>query len=447
MDQHLPSAFISTMRQQLGLEWEAFLKALQNSSPVSIHYNLAKDPVPFFEGDPVPWNPNGLYLRERPSFTLDPNFQAGRYYVQEAGSMFLAFVLEQLKEKKELQFALDLCAAPGGKSTLLLNHLPENALLVANEVIRSRYQILRENLAKWGRGNVISTQADSEAFLPLAGKFDLVLVDAPCSGEGLFRKTPDAVSEWSPQNVELCAARQRRILTNAHQLLNEGGFLIYSTCTYNALENDQNVAWLKAEGDLETVDLSIPDNWGVLATEHGYQFYPHRTQTEGFFIAILQKKHADRANSKSTLRYFSKSDKKTTNQLEAFLQNQEAFQVLQNPKGALFMLPQTALPMLELLSQALSRITPGVPLGQIKGKDLIPAHEFSLLAKQMDHFPAYVVDKAEALQFLRKVPMESRADTAKGWHRVSYGGFGLGWIKVLPQRINNYFPNQLRIRK
>ena len=439
------------MQGQLGSEWSAFEQALETNPPVSLHFNLAKPSTTrLFQGEPVPWNENAVYLEERPVFTLDPHFHAGRYYVQEAGSMLLVPLLKQIQEASAttFQYALDLCGAPGGKTTLLLNYLPDDCLVVSNEVIKSRYNILRENMAKWGRANIISTQGDSEQFAELSGLFDLVLVDAPCSGEGLFRKNVKAREEWSLDNVQLCASRQRRILANALPLVREGGFLIYSTCTYNSLENDQNVAWLCEQGDFEVFEVSLSEKWGLVRTESGFQCYPHRTKSEGFYVSVLQKKGtAVKARKAPPLRYFSKAAKAAEKTVSSWLSPKKEWTLLTDPQQQLYLIHKQHKDFLARLSQSFSRITPGTPLGTIKGKDLIPAHEWALSVNQSSSIAGLEVDLETALAFLRKQDLQTYLGTTDtGWQLLRYDGFGLGWVKVLPRRVNNYLPNHLRVR-
>lgn len=439
------------MQEELGAEWAAFEQVLETEPPVSLHFNLAKNSdTELFSGTPVPWNENACYLEERPVFTLDPHFHAGRYYVQEAGSMLLVPLLRQIQEATDTPFeaALDLCGAPGGKTTLLLNYLPEDCLVVTNEVIKSRYGILRENMAKWGRSNVISTQGDSEQFADMAGLFDLVLVDAPCSGEGLFRKNVNARDEWSLDNVQLCASRQRRILANTLPLVRAGGFLIYSTCTYNSLENDQNVNWICEQGDFEVFDISLPEKWGVVSTQSGFQCYPHRTRSEGFYVSVLQKKgNTGKVKKAPSMRYFTKADKMQEKAALSWLSPKKDWMIFADPQQQLYLLEKKHQEWLARLSQSFSKITLGTPLGTIKGKDMIPAHELALSVHLPPSIEGIELGTEAALAFLRKQDLLPYLEEVKtGWQLIHYDGFGLGWVKVLPKRVNNYLPNHLRVR-
>lgn len=439
------------MQSMLGSEWSDFEQSLEQAPPVSLHFNhLKANQNQLFSGENIPWNPTGIYLDDRPVFTLDPNFHAGRYYVQEAGSMLLVPILQQIQQASDRSFraALDLCAAPGGKTTLLLNYLPEDCLVVANEVIRNRFTILRENLLKWGRANTISTQADPEKFAPLAGLFDMILVDAPCSGEGLFRKHQKARVEWSPDHVQFCASRQRRILHETLDLVREGGFLVYSTCTYNPLENDDNVEWICSQGGFEVFSLSLPESWGVVNTPSGYQCFPHRSRSEGFYVSVLRKTGSSRRPGKvPPLRYFSKVNKIAEKVASSWLSPKVEWQLLCNPKGGLYFLDQKHLEILARLSQNVPRIVPGTPLGMIKGRDLVPAHALALSIHKAESIESVAVNQDLALAFLRKQELNGRlAESGTGWRLISYNGYGIGWVKMLPNRINNYLPKQYRIR-
>lgn len=301
---------------------------------------------------------------------------------------------------------------------------------------------------KWGRANIITTQGDSNQFADLSGLFDLILVDAPCSGEGLFRKNPKARSEWSPDNVQLCASRQRRILHNAMELVREGGFLIYSTCTYNPYENDDNVAWICEQGGFEVFSLSLPEAWGIVATQSGYQCYPHRTRSEGFYISVLQKTGAAKKPGKvRPLRYFSTAGKLADKLSTQWLSPNGNWQVLSDPQEEWYFIDKQHRDLLARLSHTGLRITPGTPLGILKGRDLIPAHALALSVEQSSTIPGVEVEEAAALAFLRKQELKDHLATDRtGWQLIRYDGYGLGWVKMLPRRINNYLPKQYRIR-
>jgi NOL1/NOP2/sun family putative RNA methylase len=251
----------------------------------------------------VAWSSNGYYLKSRPSFTLDPMFHAGAYYVQEASSMFLEEALKQAVDLTQPLKVLDLCAAPGGKSTLTQSVISNSSLLVSNEVIKARVNVLAENITKWGSANVIVTNNDPKDFQRLPGYFDVVIVDAPCSGSGLFRKDPKAVDEWSEQNVQLCNQRQQRILADVLPALKPGGVLIYSTCSYSPEENEDICDWLMDNYSFENTRFTLNEELGIVETTSpnnkavGYRFYPDKVKGEGLFIAAFKK--SDNAKSRS----------------------------------------------------------------------------------------------------------------------------------------------------
>lgn len=291
---NLPSEFIERTRQLMGeAECNALCRALQADEPVSIRTNTGKNAPAPPQVHPVPWTDNGFYLNRRPAFTFDPLFHAGFYYVQEAASMFIAQAVRRYVNRPVVM--LDLCAAPGGKSTLVRNCLPQGSLLVANEVMRARSQVLAENLIKWGNPEVIVTNNDPADFSRLEERFDVILTDVPCSGEGMFRKDDRAISEWSSEGVELCWKRQRRIVADIWPCLKQGGILIYSTCTLNREENEDNVAWIASTLGAEVLPVDTETEWGITGNLTGedfpvYRFLPHHTSGEGLFVAVLRKK-------------------------------------------------------------------------------------------------------------------------------------------------------------
>lgn len=462
------------MQAILGDEWSALESALQFPAPVSIRLNANKltanarqaleagrwtiatgkrkpdSPEPVdTELTQVPWHERGFYLQERPVFTLDPLFHAGAYYVQEASSMFVAEAARQTVTLDKPLKVLDLCAAPGGKSTLLLSLLSPNGLLVSNEVIRARTSPLRENLERWGHPNVAITSAEVEEFAALEDWFDVVLTDAPCSGEGLFRKDPDAVQEWSLPHVALCAARQKRILAAAIQSLAPGGVLLYSTCTYNREENDGNIVWMLQEFPLDLVPLKVPDAWGIVKTSAGgYQFFPHKLQGEGFFLAAFQKKagNAVRHQPPSGFKSLKPLPKGLIPQAAAWLHPGAEARFFQTPSGEVLALPAILETEYLLLDKVLKTKWFGVNIGAFKGKDFIPSHALALSMWVSPTLPGVDLTEEQALLYLKKETFEPQDQWPKGWVLARYQGQNLGWMKILPNRINNYLPQERRIR-
>ena len=290
----LPIEFKLQIEKILGEESSDFFKVLNEEHPSSIRYNPSKE-KPKFESDrkAISWARNGEYLHPRPKFTYDPYFHAGHYYVQDASSMILEQLYIQTMADKPSPVILDLCAAPGGKATHLLSLMQGDGMLIANEVNSSRVKVLHENLVKWGYPNFIITQNDPSVFSKQGEIFDLILIDAPCSGEGLFRKDKRAIGEWSPSHVQHCSLRQKRITAEAIKSLKPGGYLIYSTCTYNSSENEQIVRWLEEECKLERASLDLDNIPGLIQNDGVYKCFPHRIQGEGFSIALLRKKDAE----------------------------------------------------------------------------------------------------------------------------------------------------------
>ena len=455
----LPHPFEHQMQELLGPEdYTAFLAALQEPAPVSIRLNLYKMVA---DGSwPIdstfdislltraPWHPNGFYLPKRPVFTLDPYFHAGAYYVQEASSMFLYEALRQTVDFSNPLKILDLCAAPGGKSTLIADLINADSLLVANEVIRPRVGVLRENMEKWGAPNIAVTSAEAEEYASLEDFFDVIVTDAPCSGEGLFRKDPDAIREWSPANVEMCSGRQRRILTGAIAALKPGGVLAYSTCTYNRTENEDNVEWMTQHLDLELLQLEIPSEWGIVETDGGYRFYPHRVRGEGFFIAVFRKKEG--AMKKQTLPSGFKNIKPLAKNLvpevTPWLDGDQELRFFQTPSGSVLTLPAALETAYLVLDKFLKNKWFGTALGEFKGKDFIPSHALALSRLVSPTLPALDLDRDQALRFLKKETFDLPPDTPRGWTLARFAGLNLGWMKVLPGRMNNYLPPERKIR-
>jgi 16S rRNA C967 or C1407 C5-methylase (RsmB/RsmF family)/NOL1/NOP2/fmu family ribosome biogenesis protein len=435
---NLPENFTARMRRLLGeADWRAFADTLQQPALVSVRYNRHKSPAPQ-ASEAVSWCAWGKYLAQRPVFTLDPLLHAGAYYVQEASSMCLEQAAALWRDKTRLRI-LDLCAAPGGKSTHLADLLPAGSLLVSNEVIRSRTGALTENMAKWGNPNVVITQHDPAGFVALPGFFDVMLIDAPCSGEGLFRKDPASVDEWSEEHVTLCAERQRRIVTAAWDTLKDGGLLLYSTCTYNEEENEHNVRWMIQHLGAEVVTIPLQSAWNITAGEYGYRFFPHKTKGEGFFLSLLQKKQCTPAAGRAGRTPKPDILKCPPTWLHGdFIFIREGFNVQALPSP----LAQDML----FLKQHLRVLQTGIRAGEIKGNDMAPSAPLALsTALRREAFPSEEVDLNTALHFLKRDAVTLPHQT-RGFVLLLYKNFPLGFIKNLGARSNNLYPPGWRVR-
>lgn len=443
----LPEIFLRRMMIMLDNEFDDFKQSFDNDIATTIRINPAK-----YSGQPtltpVAFCSTGYVVPKRPIFTLDPFIHAGVYYVQESSSMFLEQAVKQVTTKSDMK-VLDLCAAPGGKSTHLASLLPNDSLLVSNDVIRSRGQIVSENLKKWGKPNVIVTNNDPHDFQRLPGFFDLLVIDAPCSGEGLFRRDENAVHEWSPDNAQLCAQRQQRILADVWPTLREGGFLIYSTCTFNPAENEENIKWLSEFADIEPVNLKISDQWGITITDAGgfpcYRFYPHKVSGEGFFMAVVRKTgertltQAKKVKDNSLLA--SKAEKETGR----VLISDDHLDILRF-EDSLLAFPSQYLSDLLQIKRNLRIIHAGVKIGEMKQKDLLPAHELAVSTiLNRSAFPQIDLTIEEAITYLKRDDISPQS-THSGWNQINYRSVPLGWVKNLGNRFNSAYPKEWRIR-
>ena len=452
---NLPIQFVERTKPLLGTAWDAFTGALNQEPPVSVRINKAKySEIPNGLQD-VPWSMSGYYLPERPSFTFDPLFHAGCYYPQEASSMFIEQAVRQCTDGSARM--LDLCAAPGGKSTHLLSLLSDDSFLVSNEVIRSRANILAENIAKWGYANSIVTNNDPSEFGKLGSYFDVILVDAPCSGEGMFRKDEIALQEWSESNVRLCKERQQRILADVWGALKTDGILIYSTCTYNTDENEDNVQWICDNLGAEPVEIDIPDMWGVTSALKGdlpvYRFLPHKTKGEGFFLAVLRKTDVSDKSLSSHRRNNKRKDKKekTKNdsrpaELKDCIKDGKEF-IYSERNGLWNAIPAVFEDDNAFLSENLKIISSGIHLGEVKGRDFIPAQSLAL-SIDFDHsaFPVCDVDWRKAITFLQKNSILLDTSYPKGYILLKYRNVPLGFVKNIGNRTNNLYPQEWKIR-
>lgn len=441
----LPKEFEESMRHKLGSTFPQFIESLNRPSPVSIRVNPAKEYD--LSGESVAWSSFGKYLLERPIFTLDPAFHAGAYYVQEASSMFLEQAITQAVDCSKPLRVLDLCAAPGGKSTHLLSLLHPDSLLVSNEVIRSRASILAENIQKWGNSNVVVTNNDPEDFSKLEGFFDVIVVDAPCSGEGLFRKDPGAAHEWSPANVELCSKRQRRILEDVWPALKNNGVLIYSTCTYNELENEENIKWIRENHSIESLHLEIDSSWGIEVIQEnnlvGYRFFPHLVKGEGFFLSAFRKKDSQHEVRIKTKNRLTVPSKKIQEQIDNWVSIASQKYYVWN--DVINCIPAHQFDEIEFLIYQLRIVTAGTHMATIKHEKLIPEHAFALSNYlNKSNFQNIEVSLEVALQYLRKDPIQLHA--SRGFGLITYQQLPLGWVNILDNRVNNLYPKEWRIR-
>ena len=444
----LPPEFEVAMHKQLAGSYLNFTQSLKETSPVSIRLNPSKNSSPK-DLEKIPWSKQGRYLKERPIFTLDPILHGGAYYVQEASSMFLEQAFLQTVDQTIPINVLDLCAAPGGKSTHLLSLMNNQSLLVSNEVIRSRASIVSENIQKWGQCNVVVTNNDPENFQRLQGFFDVIVVDAPCSGEGLFRKDPDAMKEWSTANVELCSKRQRRILSDVWPALKQNGILIYSTCTYNEKENEENLGWLLNEKKAESLKLKVESDWCIEEVDTnsiwGYRFYPHKTKGEGFFLSVMSKtKEEDEYKIKGRSTFVSPSPKVLTQLKDWIHHPEEKMFINRNEQFQFF--PENKTHEIEFLAKNLYLLSAGTMMATAKHDKLIPEHALATsIELKKENFSVLELELVDALRYLRKETLSIPSDR-KGFSLVSYQGIPLGWVNVLDKRINNLYPSEWRVR-
>ena len=475
----LPKEFIDSLRAAIGGRAQDVLDALGcEDGVVGVRANPAKmEPGALSSrfgvgAQPVPWRADAFFLDSRPTFALDPLFHAGAYYVQDPSAMMVGTIADSLIAQSESPLRiLDLCAAPGGKSTCLASVLRGGDVLVSNEVIGSRASILAENMVKWGNPNTIVTNNDPKDFARLAASFDIILADVPCSGEGMFRKDPEALAQWSSENVKLCAARQRRIVADVWPALKEGGWLLYSTCTFNSSENDGNVEWICRELGAEVVLLSNaphsfcrllhpqivglqknasrnmesePDSLpveGAVETRCGLQLGMGLTRGEGQYVALLRKTSAQKAGSQPKVG--KPSRKFPCDWLESGV---AAYEQSTSAGIMLKAYPEQTEAQLRFFESSLRAIRSGVAVAYVKGRDLVPQTDLALSrAFRREAFAQAELTRDQALQFLRCAALQL-PDAPRGFNVVTFERVPLGFVKNLGNRANNLFPQAWRLR-
>ena len=425
VEERLPLAFTDYTRSLFGDNlYHTFLKGLGETAPVSIRLNPFKlaegthKVNPELNPHPIPWCKEGYWLDTRPNFTFDPLLHAGAYYVQEASSMFLSHVLQHLV--KQPVMALDLCAAPGGKTTCARASLPIGSFLFSNEPIGKRAQILSENVQKFGHEGVAVTNNYPRDYKKTKLGFDVIIADVPCSGEGMFRKDPQSIEEWSLQNVENCWQLQRSIIADIWDNLKPGGILIYSTCTFNAHEDEENIAWILNEYDAELLSVPTEEAWNITGSlidnplKDGrefpvYRFIPGKTRGEGIFMAIIRK----RGENKTFI------NKTTIDVDKAITEARKRLRILSH----------------------------GVKDGMQKGKNVIPDHTLALsFSTDKSAYPNVEVDYQTAIAYLRHEAIVLSSDTPRGIILLTYKGYPIGFAKNLGNRANNLYPQEWRIK-
>lgn len=448
MKRQLPHALVDSLRETPGFDKEAFIEVHEKAvAPVSIRLNPNK-PVSSFTAFPgplqkVPWSSTGFYLSSRPSFTFDPLFHAGCYYVQEASSMFLEQALKQLADLSVPLKLLDLCAAPGGKSTHLHSLISKESLLVSNEVVRGRGHVLRDNIIKWGTENVIVTHSDPVQFSALENYFDVIVVDAPCSGSGLLRKDPSAADEWSEQNVQLCSRRQQRIISDIWPALKQNGILIYATCSYSPEENEYIGKWILNNLEALHCPLHTEPGWGIIEAGVGYRCWPYSVEGEGFFLACFRKKDGDEHQSGRNRIKIDHSNNRETGILQNWLKEKRFFF---KHESLAYAWPEQQAADLGYLLDKLRVSYSGVYMGELIREKLVPAHALAMSPLTSGEVTRTELDAPASIRYLQRKDLQFPV-AQKGWQLVTFNDQPLGWINVLSNRINNYYPVELRILK
>lgn len=449
----LPEEFLQNMKSVIPQEeYDAFIKSIsEDEQTTSIRINRAKitdDEIcsHFAESKRVGWCEEGLYLSERPQFTLDPLLHSGAYYVQEASSMFITHVIRHLIS--EPVACLDLCAAPGGKSTAAISALPEGSSIVSNEIDRRRARILAENIAKWGYPRATVTCNAPKDFKPLKQVFDLIITDVPCSGEGMFRKDEGAVTDWSPSKVSGCAELQHQIIDDIWGCLKPGGILIYSTCTFNIEEDEKMVQYICDELGGTALEIPVQEEWNIhkplIGANPCYRFMPHFTKGEGLFMAVIRKDEDIVQPHK--LKKPVKNLIKVTGDISHWVSEEVVLE--QNKDGIITAIPKVHKELHDIITaNGLFILQSGIELGTVKGKDIIPSHNLALSTVLSESaFKKYEVDEQIALDYLRRLAFVLPSDAPTGYLILTHRSHPLGFVKNLGNRCNNLYPQEWRIR-
>lgn len=429
----LPEKFLARMQQQLEDEYDEYLRSLQRPRAVALRFNPLKGDIPAlpFVGEPVPWEPMGYYYDPDSRPGLHPYHEAGVYYLQEASAMASAALLEP----QPGEFILDLCAAPGGKSTQIAGRMQGKGLLVSNEINQKRAKVLSRNIERLGIANTVVTGESPAALADrFPGFFHRIMVDAPCSGEGMFRKEEAAITDWSEENVEMCARRQAEILDCAAAILRPGGRLVYSTCTFAPQEDEEAVeAFLARHPEFETESVNAP--WFQESRPGMYRLWPHKLLGEGHFAAVLRKmdcreETADVNPDKPMA--LPKAFLTFAKELDIALPDGQAVTF----GDTLYWMP----PQMPALHR-LRVLRPGLELGALKKDRFEPAHALALWLKHCKNEISLSPESKELAAYLHG---EAIPCTVRGWCLVKVGAYSLGWGKGDGNQLKNHYPKGLR---
>lgn len=440
---NLPERFIEQLRGLLPDQWEALADAITGSEPsVAVRVNDARGVAVPDGARRVPWCGQGFYLTDRPAFTFDTDWHAGRYYVQDASSMFIAHVIRHFV--KEPVRYLDLCSAPGGKTTAAIQALPPGSLTVANEIVPPRARVLADNVIRWGNPRCVVTSNAPANLGKFEGFFDVVATDVPCSGEGMMRKDDEAVAQWSPALVEQCAQRQREILADVWPALRPGGLLIYSTCTYNRQENEEIADYIASELGATSLEVPIEPDWNIHpaigSACHCYRFMPHRVDGEGLFMAVFRK-NGDAP--RQDIRVKEKNAKKIDETGKQWLAKPQDY-IIDQQGDLTIAMPQNIVREVAALRASLNVLHAGVELATVMGRKIVPHHALAMsTARAAGAFPICEVDYATALRYLRGESIT--VDAPRGYVLVAHKGAVLGFANNLGNRANNLYPKSQRI--
>lgn len=458
-EEGFPKSFIKRMTLRLDKEFPSFLESLSQESIISVRTNPQKPTNQFAQEEEIPWNEHGYFLNKRPEFVFDPLIHGGAYYVQESSSMLFAHAIDFSKDLK----ILDLCASPGGKSTLLLSKMSKNSVLFSNELVGKRAEILKENLLKWGNSNIVVTSNRSASYASFNAFFDIVLVDAPCSGEGMFRKNNRALQEWSENKAFVCSIGQKDILDEAIKLVRNNGLLIYSTCTYSEEENDQIVKWFykKYKSIIQPITIQLKDEWGVVKEnvlhfdekdQEVYRCYPHKIRGEGMFIAafkVSSRMQSDLPKQKRNSQLFKGLSNIDQKKVNVFVKPNKDFQIRQH-LDRIYALPTRYLNEIGLAAYKLNIVLQGTYIGSFNKKsgDFIPSHDLAMSNLMKEDFPFVELELKDALHYLKKMETSINPNNLPlGWIIAKYKGCNLGFLKNNKSRLSNFYPKEWSIRK